>query len=145
MDVSWVRALQQEVGRLKDIDYLSSCSHFLTLLSLFFTTFSLFRNPEKGAFARGALRKFVANCAPNLRKIAGNSFRTSHEGCAKLSQFPKSILDNLVQIPLFQCPLLEISDLYPFDGLLFRQAEWSISWGVRGAYAVFMNALRVGP
>ena len=35
------------------------------------------RNPEKGAFARGALRKVVANCAPNLRKIAGSSFRTS--------------------------------------------------------------------
>ena len=29
------------------------------------------RNPEKGAFAKGALRKLVANCAPNLRKIAG--------------------------------------------------------------------------
>ena len=44
-----------------------------------------FRSPEKGAFARGALRKFVANCAPNLRKIAGNSFRASEEGCAKSS------------------------------------------------------------
>ena len=52
------------------------------------------RNPEKGAFAKGAfarggLRKFVANCAPNLRKIAGISFRTSYEGCAKLSQIRK--------------------------------------------------------
>ena len=46
----------------------------------------ILRNPEKGAFARGALRKFVANCAPNLRKSAGISFRTSEEGCAKLSQ-----------------------------------------------------------
>ena len=44
------------------------------------------RYPEKGALAKGALRKFVANCAPNLRKIAGISFRTSEEGCAKLSQ-----------------------------------------------------------
>ena len=43
-----------------------------------------FRNPEKGAFARGALHKFVANCAPNLRKIAGISLRTSGEGCAKI-------------------------------------------------------------
>ena len=43
------------------------------------------RNPKKGAFARGALRKFVANCAPNLRKIAGTSFCTSEEGCAELS------------------------------------------------------------
>ena len=44
-----------------------------------------FINPEKGAFARGALRKFVANCAPNVRTIAGISFRTSEEGCTKLS------------------------------------------------------------
>ena len=48
--------------------------------------FPCFRNPEKGAFAKVALRKFAANCAPNLRKIAGISFRTSEEGCAKLSQ-----------------------------------------------------------
>ena len=47
---------------------------------------ALIRNPEKGAFARGALRKFVANCAPNLHRIAGVSFRASEEGCAKLSQ-----------------------------------------------------------
>ena len=38
------------------------------------------RNPEKGGFARGVLRKFAANCAPNLRKIAGISFRTSEAG-----------------------------------------------------------------
>ena len=38
--------------------------------------------PRRG----GALHKFVANCAPNLRKIAGTSIRASHEGCAKLSQ-----------------------------------------------------------
>ena len=44
------------------------------------------RNPEKGPFAKAALRRFVANCAPNSRKIAGISFRTSEEGCAKLSQ-----------------------------------------------------------
>ena len=35
---------------------------------------------------KGALRKFVANCAPNLRKIAVISFRASEKGCAKLSQ-----------------------------------------------------------
>ena len=33
-----------------------------------------FRNPEKGAFARGALHKFVAICAPNYRIIAGISY-----------------------------------------------------------------------
>ena len=43
-----------------------------------------FRSPEKGVFERGALRKFVANCAPNLCKIAGTSFRTSEEECAKI-------------------------------------------------------------
>ena len=41
------------------------------------------RNPPKGAFARGALRRFVANCAPNLRKIAGIWFSASEEGRAK--------------------------------------------------------------
>ena len=58
------------------------------------------------------MRKFVANCAPNLCKIAGFSFRATHEGCAKLSQicgnsesqFPTILC---VQMPLFQCPLLE--------------------------------------
>ena len=44
------------------------------------------RNPEKGAFAKGALRKFLANCARNSRKIVGPSFRGAlEEGCAKLS------------------------------------------------------------
>ena len=45
-----------------------------------------FRNPEKGAFAKGALCKFVANCAPNLRKIAGILFCMSKGGCATVSQ-----------------------------------------------------------
>ena len=41
---------------------------------------SLSENPEKGAFARGGpSRKFVANCAPNLRKIGGISFHTSED------------------------------------------------------------------
>ena len=44
-----------------------------------------FRHSEKGAFAKGALRKSVANCAPNLRKIASSSFHTSEKGCAKLT------------------------------------------------------------
>ena len=51
----------------------------------------MFRNLEKGAFAKWALRKFVANCAPNLRKIAGSSLRTSGEGCAKLSQICREL------------------------------------------------------
>ena len=46
----------------------------------------LLRNPEKGRSQRRALREFVANCAPNLRKIAGISFCASEEGCAKLSR-----------------------------------------------------------
>ena len=46
----------------------------------------ILRNPEKGAFGKGALRKFVANCAPNLRKFASALFRASDDGCAKLSQ-----------------------------------------------------------
>ena len=31
-------------------------------------SFEGIRNPEKGALAKGALRRFVANCVPNLRK-----------------------------------------------------------------------------
>ena len=37
------------------------------------------RNFEKGVFPKGALRKFVANCPPNLHKIAGISFSASHD------------------------------------------------------------------
>ena len=58
--------------------------------------------PRRGrsqAFTRGALRKFVANCVPNLRKNAGVSiFCTSHEGCAKLSQIRQSVSNNCMQI-----------------------------------------------
>ena len=50
------------------------------------------RNPEKGA-----LRKFVANCAPNVRKIAGISFRASEEGCAHLSQICREFEVNFGQ------------------------------------------------
>ena len=67
-----------------------------------------FRNPEKGMFAKGALRKFVANSAPNLRQIACIAFRTSEEGCTKLSQncrrFESKISDNFLQIPLSNAP-----------------------------------------
>ena len=90
--------------------------------------FFFFRNPEKGAlnFAKGALRKFVANCAPNLRKIAGISFCASEEGSAKLSQicreFEKSISDNFMQVPLFQCPFSKF--------LIFSAAAfWGFSRG----------------
>ena len=45
------------------------------------------RNPEKrGGSRRGALREYVANCAPNLRKVAGVLLHTREEGCANLSQ-----------------------------------------------------------
>ena len=85
-----------------------------------FDDFFSLRNFEKGAFAMGGgLRKFVASCAPNLREIASISFRTSDEGCAKLSQIRKSISENFMRIPLFQCPLLQISD-YLGCFLLFR-------------------------
>ena len=62
-----------------------------------------FRNPEKGAFARGALRKLQ----PNLRKIAGISFRTSltEEGRTKLSQMFRE----------FESQFRTISYKYPFS------------------------------
>ena len=66
--------------------------------------------PRRGRSRRGRCAK-LSQIAPNLRKIAGISFRTSEEGCAKLSQicreFEMSISDNFMQTPLFQCPLLQ--------------------------------------
>ena len=67
----------------------------------------MLRNPEKG-FARGALRKFVANGAPNLREIASTSFHTSEEHCSKFESLFRTIL---CKCPLFQCPLLQISEI----------------------------------
>ena len=69
-----------------------------------------FRNSEKGAFTKGALRKFLRKfCA----SFASSSFR--EEGCAKLCANLyanwKSISDKFMQIPLFQCPHLRISEL----------------------------------
>ena len=69
----------------------------------------ILRNPEKGAFVRGALRKLVADCAPNLRKSAGISFRTSEEGCAKLSQIYRE----------FESRFRTILCKYPFSNARF--------------------------
>ena len=64
---------------------------------------------RKGAFTKGALRKFLRKfCA----SFASSSFR--EEGCAKLCANLyanwKSISDKFMQIPLFQCPHLRISE-----------------------------------
>ena len=72
------------------------------------------------------MRKFVANCAPNLHKIAGISFRTSHEGCIKLSHIRKSNSENFMQILLFQCPLLEVSE--SFEGIEQRERGAAEDW-----------------
>ena len=70
------------------------------------------RNLEKGAFARGALRKFVANCMPTLRETVLLAYRFAHrasgaQNCANLLQNPKvNFRQVLLQMPLFQCPLL---------------------------------------
>ena len=77
--------------------------------------------PRRGAFAKGALRKVVANCAPNLRKIAGVSFRTSHEGCAKLSRtcrkFESKFRTILCKYPFSKAPSskspLNLRTLFP--------------------------------
>ena len=67
----------------------------------------------EGTFTRWALRTCVAICAPNLRIIAGSlcSYVTWRvcKVVADLLHIQKSISDNFVHIPLFQCPPLEIS------------------------------------
>ena len=93
------------------------------LYVIFLYRFSLFiRNPEKGAFARGALRKFVANCAPNLRKSAGISFRTSEQGCAKMSQtcreFENQFRTILCKYPFSNAPFSKFLILVTFELLL---------------------------
>ena len=97
LSASWWQTQEINKRTLKMVD-----SSFIILASI--------RNPEKGAFARGALRKFVANCAANLRKIAGISFRTSEEGCAKLSRICREFRTSWCKYPFSNAPLLEISD-----------------------------------
>ena len=71
----------------------------------------IFQNPEKGAFARGALRKFVANCAPNIcAKLTVFRFVHQKKDAQNCRKFVASISDNFMQIPLFQWPLLQISE-----------------------------------
>ena len=67
-----------------------------------------FRHSEKGAFARGAFRKFVADCTPNLHKSACVSFRTSEEGCANLSQTCRILAINFGQF-YAEIPLLGVA------------------------------------
>ena len=65
----------------------------------------IFRNSEKGEFVRGG------GCA-NLRKICFVHQRKGARNCPNKAQIRKSISDNLMQIPLFQCPLLQISEIW---------------------------------
>ena len=77
-----------------------------------FSAFLVLQNPEKEAFARGALRKFVANCAPQIcancryfvvRKIVANLKVNFGQLCAKY--------------PFSDAPFLAISDFSHFLGL----------------------------
>ena len=72
---------------------------------------------EKGAFGKGASRKFVANCAPNLRKIADVSFRASDEGCARLSQtcreFESQFRTILCKYPFSNAPFSKFLTFWP--------------------------------
>ena len=71
-------------------------------------------NPEKGAFARGAsaqicckLRaKFAQHCRYVVSYIRGRVRKL----VPNLPRIWKSISDNFMQIPLFQCPRFQISD-----------------------------------
>ena len=73
----------------------------------------------------------VANCAPNLRKIAGLSFRTSEEGCTKLSQicreFQSQFRAILCKYPLSNAPFSEFLD-YMFLATV-ADGKTSASWG----------------
>ena len=60
----------------------------------------------------GALCRFVVNCAPNLRKLAGISFRASEEGCAELWQICREIESKFRTI---LCKYSQTSDLKTFQ------------------------------
>ena len=62
-----VSALQWCTGSFQGSDFRVTLTHPPTPF--------LVRNPEKGAFARGALRKFVANCTRRVRKIVADLSR----------------------------------------------------------------------
>ena len=55
--------------------------------------------------------KFAQNCRYFVSYIRGRVRKI----VANLSRISKSISDNFMQIPLFQCPLLQISDRGPKD------------------------------
>ena len=71
-----------------------------------------FRNPEKGAFVRGALRKLIANSTPNLHNIAGFRF-ICHTRVRKIvincRKFESQFRTVSCKYPFFQCPFLDIS------------------------------------
>ena len=87
-----------------------------------------FRNSEKGAFTKGALRQFLRKfCA----SFASSSFREEGRAklCANLYANWKSISDKFMQIPLFQCPHLRISDLSEqFRARTLQPLFWSAEW-----------------
>ena len=56
------------------------------------------RNPEKEAFARGALRKFVANSVPNLCKLAGILFVHQRKGAQNCRKFVPNLKVNFGQL-----------------------------------------------
>ena len=70
-----------------------------------------------------------------------SSCHTSHEGSTKVSQIGKSISDNSMQIPLVQCPLLEISETTSCAHLLgiwlTLARSWSQTMSIQLVGAVF--------
>ena len=64
-----------------------------------------FRNSEKGAIARGALCKFVANCAPKMRKIGGISFcATARKGAPSCRTFKVNFGQSCANTPFPMLP-----------------------------------------
>ena len=76
----------------------------------------------------GALCRFVVNCAPNLRKLGGISFRASEEGCAELWHTCREIESKFRTI---LCKYSQTSDLKTFQMKLcllkpYKECEFTL-------------------
>ena len=70
----------------------------------------LIRNLEKGAFAKGAVRKFVANYAPKLRVFCFMHQKKVVQNCRKLVADLKIFFGQFYANAPFPTPFLRISE-----------------------------------
>ena len=88
------------------------------------------RNPEKGAFARGALRKFVANCAPNLPKIGFVHQRKGAQNCRKCVANLKVNFGQFYANTPFPMPLFQIFLAWsPLQSLALKKTCFCANFG----------------